>query len=819
MTLLSTTPALVTVPGTGGSTYTATFKTFTNIASPGTTSEFVTLTVYYIDSASHRTVQVQKTDYITKNPQAESIQIEFQGKTAPVGSSVTMVSSVPYTQVYSFPPGSPVDPATVELALDRVVMMAKQNYDRLNNTVGLENPPTNAALRLIVPEPIVTNSPIYWVQDPTNASRYILHSADFTIDEFRIIYLEILAARDQAVAAAAAAQGSAASAANSAIASANSAASSAQTFADIQVYGTQLRVDMEEIKNETEDIKDEAEVFRDEAEVFKDEAEAAAHAAEQTEQDIINLVSRFPSPVGQPINKTYVTDGAGHMVFQPYYPIENMDTATSGQVITVQDGPNGKELIAASPITTSEKVATFDPSTEGGTTVSAALMNHEKRLGFLENMATIYPYGKQHAVADFIVNVDGNLRNAVATDVVLRENAVDIIYENFGAHNAYWTSGNNFTVPANIATRPIFSNTCTMMFGIYVDANTPDTVIFSNTALIIKKVAANVQFLAGSVTVNMPLIVNQWIFYCLTFNGATISGHVGEFNAGIITVTDISLATLVAPIVAEDLSVNMETNLRLVRLTFVDVVVTKTQFETWLQAIYGLESGGSQGIPDPTTGSPGQAPVIDSGAYYLKYPLLADPITAGWTIDNSVAVDNTMATGEHYVYFDANATTKTAVLKQKALTFDFDIITNVPPGYTLNDTIDASTELTTTGLYNWYIDVNTTAKTITLKVSKMFPPIAPTTTLFTAVPTPAIPQLLIALNASAVSRLIQNITGYDIVVGTQAQLAANDHQGISIRSNNEYTMKSNSALYVRFPTGAVALPADAHIAITEEVLV
>lgn len=802
MTLLSTTPALVTVPGTGGSTYTATFKTFTNIASPGTVSELITIAVYYIDSANQRTVQIQKTDYITKNPQAESIQIEFQGKVAPVGSSVTMVSSVPYTQIYSFPPSAPVDPAALELALDRIVMMSKQNYDRLNNTVGLENPPTNAALRLIVPEPIVTKSPIYWEQDPTNASRFILRSADFTIDEFRTIYLEILAARDEAVAAAAAAAASAASAANSAVQSATSAASSAQTYADIQIYGTQLRADMEVIKDEVQDDAD--------------AAAASAAAAAASEQNIEDLVARFPSPVGQPIDLTYVTDGQGAMTFQRYNRIVGMDTATEGQVITVHAGPNGNELIAASPITTSEKVGTYNPIDEGGTSVSAALINHERRLDYLENTATIFPYGKEHAIADFIVNVDGNLRNAADSTVVLRDSPVNIVYEQFGDRTAYWTSGNNFTIPGVINGRDIFHDPGTMMFGIYVDANTPDTVIFSNTALIIKKITGTLQFLAGTLTKDLPLILNQWVFYSLSFNGTTINGHSGEFNAGVVTVTDIADDTLVAPIANEDLGVNMENNLRLVRLTFVDAIVTKTQFETWIAAIYGIEIG-TPSIPDPSTGQNGQAIVIESGSYALRYPLLLDPIAAGYTVDNSMEISAATPTGEYVVSMDIDTVAKTASFKTVKL--DFDIVTNVPSDWTLVDTVDASTQLNETGLYNWWFKVDATAKTITLEVSKMNPTTTPDTILFTATPTPGTPQVLAPANPNAANRLIQNYTKFDIVIGSQAQLTSNVLQGLSIRSGDEYATGINTAIYVMFPAEATgALPAGSTLKVFQEVL-
>lgn len=814
MTLLSTTPALVTVPGTGGNTYTATFKTFTNIASPGTTSDLVTLTVYYVDNANNKTVQVQKTDYITKNPQAESIQIELQGKTAPTGSSITIVSTVPYTQVYSFPPGSPVDPATIELALDRVTMMAKQNNDRLNNAVGLDNPPSNAAIRLIVPEPIVTENPVFWEQDPDNASRFYLRSADFTIQDFQQLHDETVTARDQAVAAASAASGSAQAAANSAIASANSAASSAQTYASIQVYGTQLRSDMETIKDVTEE-------FRDQAEASALAAANSAQEAAASEQEVVQLLARIPTPVGQPINRTYVTNGSGSLVFQPYYPIENINTATAGQVLAVQDGPNGKSLIASSPVTTSDKVSTYLPIDEGGATVSAALLSHQRRLDFLDNTAEIYPYGKQHVIADFIVNADGNLRSGVDFTVVPRLDAVNIQYQQFGNRTAYWTSGNNFTLPAAINGKPLILNTHSMMFGIYVDANTPDTVIFSNTAFVIKKVANNIQFIHDTVTVNLPLTVNQWAFYCLTLSGASfnpnLGGYTARFNAGAIAVTDLTPTSLVSAIPNnQDISVNMENNLRLVRLAFIDQVVTKDQFQTWVSAIYGLAVG-EAGVPDPTTGQNGQAVVIESGAYALRTPLLLDPIATGYNVDNSMEISAATATGEYVLAMDINTTTKAASFKPVQL--NFDIVTNVPAGWTIVDKVNATTDLAATGLYNWYFDVNATAKTITLKVSKMNPPTTLKTTIFTAAPTPATPQQLIGDNNNAVNRFIQNETGYDIVVGTQAELAANDDQGITIRSGSEYSSKANRAMFVRFPVGATALPADAAVKIIEEVLV
>lgn len=808
MSLLSTTPAIVSVPGTGGNTYTATFKTFTNIASPGTTSDLVTLSVYYIDPANNKTVQVQKTDYVTKNPQAESIQIELQGKVAPVGSKITMVSTVPYTQVYSFPPGSPVDPSTLELALDRVVMMTKQNFDRLNVTVGLENPPANPALRLIVPEPIVTGNPVFWEQDPTNASRFYLRSAAFTIEDFQKLHDETLAARDQAVAAATAAQNSATASANSALASANSAASSAQTYADIQVYGTTLRADMETIKNDTEAIKDQAEVFRDEA------ADSAAQA-EESEANIEDLVARFPTPVGQPINQTYVTDGAGAMTFQPYYPIIGMDTATSGQVITVQDGPQGKELIAASPITTSERVATFSPVDEGGVTVSSALMSHEAQINALNNTASIFAYGRANAVADFVVNVDGNLRSTIDTTVVTRTDALNVKYEKFGLLSAYYTSGNNFVVPQTINSRPLFGVPTTMMFGVYIDANMPDTVIFANNSISVKKVATSLQLISGTLTKDLPLVVNQWVFYCLIFNGTTLTGYTAQYAGGSITLTDIASTALPTAIVNADLNVNMETNLRLVRLTFAAVSVTKDQFDAWVHAIYGMAIGVPE-IPEASTGQNGQAIVIESGSYALKYPLLLDPIATGYTVDNTMEIANA-TTGEYVVAMELNATAKTASFKP--ITLDFDVVTNVPAGWTLVDSINATTQLATTGLYNWYFDVDATAKTITLKVDNMNPAKTLNTTLFNATPTPATPQQLIAANPKALRRTIQNDTNVDIVIGTQAQLTANAAQGFTIRNGYEYETESNGALFVLFPTGTTALAANQFVKIIEEVLV
>lgn len=839
MTIIATgNLAYVVINGSGASTYTFAFKAFPTDSDPAIYS----VNVWLQDTDGTFTPQVQgaAADYTvtTTSSSAEAGTITFK-VAVPTTKKVIIASATPYTQSTDLSSSNAALTGPVlEKALDKLVMQIRQLNRDISMSLHLELPPEIWPVTLLVDPVITSGATVFWERDAVQPSTYHLKSSDFTIDELRALVDEIQQAISHIDTAVATAQQAANNAANSAQQAAN-----ALTQLTSQIVG--IIGDLNAIKVQVEGIKDAIQLIEDDVENMRDVVVQARDEAVDALHQIETLVAMFPSPAGEPINRTYVTDGDGHVVWQPYYPIIGMDTATDGQIIAVQSLlPSGKGLVVSTPVTTSEKVGTYGPVAEGGTTVSSALTAHEARLNALDNRASIYPFGKEHVVLDAIVNVDGNLRNTVDTTVIPKEGAPDLKYEFFENNVAYWTTGNNFTIPATIGGKAIMAPGYAMLFGLYIDSTTPDTVIFANTQFSIKKTGNNVQFIVGATTINIPITLNVWTFYCINFGGTggtNLLIYHGAFDSGTVTVATVT-GTITAIFNPETIAATLETNLRMVRLAFTDVIVSEDEFETWIYAIYGMKGSASYELPDPSTGTNGQAPVVEGGQYKLKTTFLVDPIATGWTVDNSVEIPSAITTGEYYTYFDVNATSKTAVLKQKTQTALPDPstgangqailvnngtytlgyvpnFTNLPAGWTIVDTINAGTDLNTTGYFYWFFQVDAIAKTITLKVAKMIPSTKPNVILYNTLPTPGTAQLLVASNPAAKSRLIQNNSQYDIVVGEQAQLTANIDQGWLIPSGQDQNTDINGALYVVFPTGATAFPPNTYIRITEEVIV
>ena len=80
---------------------------------------------------------------------SESGQIVF---TTPVPSDQTILieSSVPYTQIVSFPGNAPISPTSVETALDRLELQIRQLKGFLNETIRLEHPSIYGNIKLLV---------------------------------------------------------------------------------------------------------------------------------------------------------------------------------------------------------------------------------------------------------------------------------------------------------------------------------------------------------------------------------------------------------------------------------------------------------------------------------------------------------------------------------------------------------------------------------------------------------------------------------------------------------------------------------------------
>ncbi|AQW89085.1 hypothetical protein pCXcHC2016_11 [Xenohaliotis phage pCXc-HC2016] len=229
MTVSATATVFTILDGNGNDTFTFPFKAFVEKTTPSMQS----IVVWERAADGTDSLQIQGSDYVVLNIQAETGQIKFSTKTIPTGNKVVIASDVPYGQKVNFPDNAAIVPSQLQLAVDRIAQQLKQLAFLDGLKVGLEFPPEIDSLKLFVDPNITADAPVFFSQDQNDPNKYLLKAGDFTIAELKTLRDEIDAAKTAAESAKVAAEQSATNAASSAQTAANAAAQTATNAAQV----------------------------------------------------------------------------------------------------------------------------------------------------------------------------------------------------------------------------------------------------------------------------------------------------------------------------------------------------------------------------------------------------------------------------------------------------------------------------------------------------------------------------------------------------------------------------------------------------------
>lgn len=798
MTISSLGSPFQKVQSNGGSTYSFGFQPLP--VENGSSIYSVKVSVWNGSSTSGYILKVQgpAADYTvsTTSSAAESGQITFTIP-VPTGQTILIESEVPYTQIISFPGNAPVSPVNVEKALDRLEMQIRQLGYLLTEAVRLEHPSIYGAIKLLVDGNVLDGATVYWEKDSSDPTIYRLKTSDFTISELKTLVTSVNQIKtdvDAALAAARAANDSAILAANNAAASAQAATNTInalqQIEAEVQLIKGQVNDLLNQViqlKAETVQLKTDTSLIKDQAVAAKDAAIVAQHAAE-------TLVAKYPDPTGRGAGLTMVTKADDTYELKPYQyfqsligavagrklitdgangilpvrdssAVTNIDSATIGDIITVGPSPNGNILIAGPYVSSTASISTVSPVDEGGVTVNESLIGHELRLDALEALANPYPFGEANVVMDLRVLRNGVLRNQLDQYVVAPQNTATTTFVTFGK-SAHFTTDANYSIQSTKDTKDIFKAQSSIVFSLYVDSsfNVP-AAILQNPKLLVEVRATVITVTYDTRILTIPLVLNEWRIYCLSFNDLTLKAFVATYTAGSINVDDtIAPLTLAAPLTNNPISISAEDKVRLASFGIISVSISKDDFENYSRAFYGLKAAGPGTIvPDPTTGLSGQAVVTNGASYVFKYPIL---------------------------------------------------VGNLATGYNFQNQIDATLELANTSEYEVFFQVDTTTKLINAKVRDTQPSISVKTQFYTGTIS-NVPTILAPKDLNVKVRTIQNLSDVDITFGAQADLTTNPLKGYTLAAQTSIQTFINDVIYVTAPAGSV-IPAES-IKIVDEV--
>lgn len=774
------------ITANGGSTYTFSFQPF--LAETG--SQFYGVKVYVWDgqptSQYIEKVQGAGADFTVSvtSSAAEAGQIVFS---VPVtaGHSIFVRSGIPLTQIVSFPANAPVSPADVEKALDRLEMQIRQLDYALTETIRIQFPNVYNGIKLLVDANVSNGHTVYWEKDASDPQLYTLKTSDFSIAELKTLTTTIDQVKQDVEAALVAAR----AANDSAIIAANNAAASAQAATNTINALQQIQTDVQIIKGQVNDLlvqtkaaQTATEQLKAETNVLKVAAEAAKTAAEQAKTDVQTIVARYPDPTGLGKDLVMVTDTNNKFTLQPYQYfstligakagqklvtdgansmiavddrgiVQNLDTASSGDVLTINTSPSGNVVVATPYVSSTSTITTVKPLEEGGVTVRDALSEHERRLDALEAQANPYPFGQDNVIMDLRVLGTGILRNNIDQYVVAPTSAVHVRQENIGK-SAQFTTDSNYTIPNQKDGKDILKEQTSILFTLYVDSTfTIPAALLQNSNLVVEINTTNMIVRYGTATVNVPLTLNEWRSYCLSFNGLTLSIYEGAYIPDNMVITEIlPKTTLTTKLVNDEIRVSAEPKIRLAALTIVSAAITKDDFEENSRFVFGLsKASGANALPDPSSGKTNQALVIVGSSYGFKFPIL---------------------------------------------------FSNIPTGYTVQNTIDATIELSRQTEYSLYFTVDNTNKIINVAVRDSFPAISIKTTFFSGTAS-ATPSVLALKDPKVKLRTIQNLSSADIVIGSQADLTANALKGYTLVSQTSIQTSVNDAIFMTAPAGSV----------------
>ncbi len=793
MTISSIGAPFQKVQSNGGSTYTFGFQPLPVENGSAIYSVKVSVWDGSLDSEYVLKVQGPAADYTvsTTSSSAESGQITFKVP-VPTGQTILIESEVPYTQIVSFPGNAPVSPVNVEKALDRLEMQIRQLGQLLTEAVRLEHPSIYGEIKLLVDGNVSDGATIYWDKDASDPTIYTLKTSDFTIAQLKSLVDDIDKIKvdvDSALAAARAANDSAIIAANNAAASAQAATNTINTLQQISADVQRIQADVTVIKNDMETLKAETLVIKTQTSLLYDETKVL-------HDNVVRISAKFPDNTGFGAGFTYVTKADDSIELKPYQfftsitgaaaglkivtdgsngiipvrdsgAVTNIDSASVGDILTLADSPSGKVVVAGPYVSSTSSISTVSPVDEGGVTVNEALLTHELRLDALEALANPYPFGEANVVMDLRVLRSGILRNQLDQYIVGAQNTPTTKFVTFGK-SAHYSTDANYEIASTKDNKDILKAQSSIIFALYVDdtLNVP-AAILQNPRFLVEVRATEIHVAYDGRSLSIPLVLNEWKIYCLSFNDLTLKAYVASYAAGEITVDDsIPALTLSVPLSNNVITISAEDKMRIASFTIASVSITKDEVESNARAFYGLKAPGTGTIvPDPTAGQNGQAIVTDGTSYRFQYPIL---------------------------------------------------VKNLGTGYNFQNAIDAALELTRTSEYEVFFQVDTTTKLINAKVRDTQPSVSVRTQFYVGTIS-NIPSVLAPRDLNVKVRTIQNLSDIDITFGAQADLNTNPLRGYTLASQTSIQTFINDALYVTAPAGST-IPANS-IKVVDEITI
>lgn len=685
-------------------------------------------------------VQIQNTDFTVTQISGEVATIRFTNP-VPVGTKVLIFSDVPYTQFIS--PISIDDklPDKIETADDRIVMMIKQLLCCCSRALKL---PLTSDLEITIDPTAVADGKILEFQAVPNEPNHFVVSSSIDKVDLADKLKQILDAVALAQTLATQAQASA----NNAQVSANNAQTSATQASDaynqivqIKSYLDGLNTQIQQFVN-TEKlailaIKTETELLKQQAEASATSAQASATSAQASADLATQKANLLPDPTGLALGTGIVADGMDNWITKMLPYVENFDTATTGSNIKLLvDNTGHRVLIADSMFTAdTQSISATDPILEGGTDQSQI---NQGFLSVIQKVVSAFkspPFTQSELIAYFLPRLDGSLFDLIGKTVTDPTNIKDVIPVVLDGIQHY-ASASFFPFLANINNQQVFSNPLTILFAFRPTGASTDVVLLDKSDLQIKFVAPNIlriTYLTGTVDAN--LIPNVFNVVTISITDTELSGYILYDNAGTIaTSATIPTQTLANPITSENFIFGGQTDSRFIELLLVRKLVDQADAIYYAKSV--LQIAIDSGVPDPVGVPAGQTPVTTGSAYNLKYlGLILDNIPQGYTVDNTIDVGTTMSTAGRYqivaVRDDVNNKIEVKIMPE---------------------------EVEDTGIETFVVTISATT-----------------------------PTLLIGENLDRSSVKIQNRLDLDIYVGTLTALTANKKNGSLLASGaSEY---------------------------------
>lgn len=610
----------------GGRTYSVGFRVFKE--APFTDA---TALVYLKGAGDTKAVlQIEGTDYNISKTNDEAFTINFMSDIPP-GLEIIVTSGVPYRQPNSFPKNQLVDPEINEQTFDILELQIQQLLTKLDTKIGYDFPDNLSAPKITLARPVDDKLLQYkadgsggFILEPTTVSATAL-----TKD-----------AQDAKTAAQEAKDAS--RNAQTAATTAQSATATAQTAAT-QAQGA---------KNAAEQIKIDVTNIQQDINNTKTDIDAKAQQVATDRQTVQNLVNRIPDPTGEAAGKAILTDGQDAYHLVPIPVVENLQTATRGSTIIVEENIQGDKYLTASSaiVGSTQQIATTFPNEEGGVDASQSNMNQQAMINALMNKSGLRPWGIQNIAAEFIVQQDASLVSTYGGYHLQPNNARNAISVLVNGIRSYYGTASDYDIPPVIGTAGILNNPFTIIFVVRPTSLTTDFVVIDKPDFRVEYQASSQALLFSDGALIIPttltLKINEWNFVAVTYQNNSLDLFVTTKATSTTVSTVSSIGQTHFPIAAGGFAFNTGPEFRAIYLIILNKIITQADLESFASYILTL-SPDQSGVPPASSGQQGQALVVNSGGYSFANVISLDTLPSGYTLDFPRLDLSLVPPGEH----------------------------------------------------------------------------------------------------------------------------------------------------------------------------